>query len=364
MRILGYLAATLVVPAIVAPAIAWRGPWLFLVPVVLFAAVPLLDHVFAQDEWNPDPERPPNAWPWRLLSRSWVPVQTALLAWGLWTVARVEMSGWERALLVVDLGIMAGSIGITFGHELMHRTTRVDRALAEILMAEVGYTWFCVEHVHGHHKRVGTPDDPATSRLGETLYAFLPRTLIGGLRSAWAFERERVARRRWRPWDLRNRIVRYALGLVLLQVGVALWLGGLGWLAWFGQAAIAVIMLESINYVEHYGLQRARVGERNGRAVFERVREEHSWNSAHAVSNRMLLNLARHSDHHAHASRPCEDLRHMPDAPQLPSGYAGMFLMAWVPPLWFAVMNPRVRDWQQRHGGGADDQYAVVRSTG
>lgn len=360
MRIFGYLAATMVVPAVVAPAIHFGGAWLFLVPLVLFGAVPTLDHVVPLDLDNPDEAAPPAPGPWRVLVRGWVVLQSALLAWGLWVCATGAMEGWERAVLVFDLGVMTGSIGITFGHELLHRTGRLDRALGEVLMAQVGYTWFCIEHVHGHHKRVATPDDPATSRLGESLYAFLPRTLIGSFRSAWAFEQGRVARRGIRFWSLHNRIFRYGLGLFALQIALAVWLGPLGWLAWLGQSAVAILLLETINYIEHYGLQRAVRGERNGQPHYERVREQHSWNSAHAVSNRMLINLARHSDHHAHAARSCEQLRHMPEAPQLPSGYAGMFLLAFAPPVWFAVMNPRVRAWRDER----ENQYAVVRSTG
>lgn len=363
MRIFSYLAASVVVPAIVTPAILWRGPWLFLVPLELFVLVPILDHVFSLDKVNPDDASPPAPGPWRALVRAVALVILGLLGWGVTTAATVEMETWERLMLVLDLGIVSATIGITFAHELMHRTGRLDRALAEVLMASVGYTWFCIEHVHGHHKRVATPDDPASSRLGESLYAFLPRSLIGGFRSAWSIERGRVARRKLAWWDLRNRITRYALGLAALQVGIAATLGGLGWLAWLGQAVLAVVFLEAINYIEHYGLARAATGERNGRLVYERVREQHSWNSSHAVSNRMLINLARHSDHHAHAARSCEQLRHMEDAPQLPSGYAAMFLLAWLPPAWFAVMNPRVRAWNASRGG-ADDQYAVVRSTG
>jgi alkane 1-monooxygenase len=253
-------------------------------------------------------------------------------------------------VLVFDLGIVGSAVGITLAHELMHRTNRLDRALAEAIMTSVSYPWFSIEHVHGHHKRIGTPDDPATSRFGESLYAFLPRTLRGGLKSALEFERTRAVRRNYGRFDLRNRFVRYAATTTTLWVAIYLLLGPLGLLAFVGQSVVAIILLETINYIEHYGLQRAVVGERGGKKTYERVQPRHSWNSSHVASNRFLSNLARHSDHHANANRPYELLRHIEAAPQLPAGYGGMFLIAFVPPLYFHVMDPLVRAWnaQQR----------------
>ncbi len=342
MRLLSYAISVAVMPASLVLAILYGGPWLFLPPALLFVIVPSLDHLVPIDRVNPSDESPPWALPWRMLVRVWVPVLLAILGWGLSEVVHAQDELWRRAMLVADLGILSSAVGITFAHELMHRSDRLDRALGEILMAVVGYTWFCVEHVSGHHRRVATPDDPATSRLGETLYQFLPRSIVGGFRSAWSLERQRCARRKIGAFDLRNRITRYALGLVALQVAVVAAWGPTGWLVWAGHAVVAVLLLETINYLEHYGLQREIVGERDGAAVYERVQPQHSWNSGHAVSNRFLANLARHSDHHANASRPWEMLRHFEDVPQLPTGYGGMVLLTVIPPLWFRVMNPRV----------------------
>lgn len=342
MRFVSYAIAAAVVPASLVMAIVVGGPWLLLPPALLFVIVPSLDHLAPIDRQNPDDAAPPHSLAWRLLVRLWVPVQLALLIWGFARVVDSDASLWQRILLVTDLGILSGAVGITYAHELMHRSARLDRALAEVLMASVGYTWFCVEHVSGHHRRVATPDDPATSRLGETLYAFLPRTILGGLRSAWQLEGQRCARRKIGTFDLRNRRTRYALGLVALQFAVVAAFGPVGWLVWAGHAIVAILLLETINYLEHYGLQRAVVGERDGTPVYERVQPHHSWNSGHAVSNRFLANLARHSDHHANASRPWELLRHFEDVPQLPTGYGGMVLLTVLPPLWFRVMDPRV----------------------
>ena len=342
MRFFSYLVAAAVVPASLVLAIVEGGLWLWLPPALVFAIVPSLDHLLPIDRVNPSDDAPPWALPWQLLVRAWVPLQLGILVLGFAAVVASYALLWQRALLVVDLGILSGAVGITFAHELMHRSNRFDRALGEILMAVVGYTWFCIEHVSGHHRRVATFDDPATSRLGESLYAFLPRTIVGGFRSAVSLERQRCERRKIGTFDLRNRLTRYALGLIALQVAVIAAFGALGWLVWAAHAVVAVLLLETINYLEHYGLQRVATGERDGAQVYERVQPHHSWNSGHAVSNRILANLARHSDHHANASRPWEQLRHVETVPQLPTGYGGMVLLTMVPPLWFRVMNPRV----------------------
>jgi alkane 1-monooxygenase len=249
----------------------------------------------------------------------------------------------DIVLLAVGTGVLTVGGGINIAHELMHRSRPLDQALAEVLMTSVSYPWFCVEHVLGHHRNVATPADPATARPGESVYAFLPRTLVGGLRSAWALERDRVRRRKLAPFGPRDRRTRYGAWLVLMYGTLA----ALGWQAvlFFAvQSLVAVLLLEVTNYLEHYGLQRAPLP--GGR--FERVQPHHSWNSAHRLTGRFLFNLPRHADHHAWASRPYWQLRHWPDAPQLPAGYTTMLIVALVPPLWRAIMDPRVERVRQR----------------
>jgi len=290
--------------------------------------------VVGLDTDNPPDDRPLAAL--RLLPVLFVPVHLALLGW---TLHRCVAAGWsvETARLTLAAGL-GGAIAIVVAHELMHRPSALEQRLAEVLMASTTYTHFCVEHVSGHHKRVATPDDPATARLGESLYAFLPRTLVGSWRSAWALESARAARAGHGPWSLHNKLVVYLIVQAALLAGLAA-LGGLvAVVAFLGQSAVAVLLLETINYLEHYGLRRAETAP--GR--FERVRPEHSWNASHAVSNGMLLSLARHSDHHAFVQRPYPLLRHWEGAPQLPFGYATMVWLAVLPPLWFRVMDARV----------------------
>ena len=203
------------------PAIALAGWWvggigLWATPIYLFVAIPIADLLAGHDTANPDTEARARNGLFDLAVRAWMPVQIGLLATALAVVAGGALSAVEVVALVVALGLMNTAIGINVAHELMHRKTRGDRALAEILMASVSYTHFCVEHVHGHHRHVCTPHDPATARLGESLYAFLPRTLWGGLKSAWEIEGVRT-RRRGIPWySLKNRRLRYPLGLATL----------------------------------------------------------------------------------------------------------------------------------------------------
>lgn len=270
----------------------------------------------------------------------WIPVA---LASTLAVIAGLEHRPTaEAAFLVVSLGVMNGAGGITVAHELMHRRGRPEQAAAELLMTLVSYPHFCVEHVHGHHRNVATPGDPATSRLGEGLYAFLLRGIPASLLSAWRLEGERV--RRGGRAGLRDRRLRMPLLLAAAYAAVGWAWGPLGVAAFLAQGAVAVGLLEAVNYLEHYGLLRRAMGD----GQFEAVRAEHSWNSSHRVSNWYLFNLARHSDHHWQASLRYDQLRNHEEAPQLPAGYASMLLLSFVPPLWFRVMDPRVRAWRSR----------------
>lgn len=266
-----------------------------------------------------------------------VPVQLGLIVWALDMAAGSGASALEIGGLTVSLGIATGAIGITVAHELMHRRSAFERALAEVLMASVSYTHFCIEHVRGHHRTVATPADPATARLGESYYAFWPRCVAGGLRSAWRLEVERLGRRGLSVWGPGNAMLRYGATLVVVYGAVAASFGPLGVLVFALQGVIAFSMLEVINYLEHYGLARRELSP--GR--YEPVGPEHSWNSSHRMTNWFLFELARHTDHHLNAGRRYPALRHADSAAQLPAGYAAMFVLALVPPWWRRVMDPR-----------------------
>jgi alkane 1-monooxygenase len=261
--------------------------------------------------------------------RAHVAWQAGLLALG---VALAQDAGaWEVVALGIGIGGVTGSQGITFAHELGHSRSRADRAMAWLLMASVLYAHFMVEHYRGHHRRAATQDDPASARYGESLWRFLPRTFAGSWTSGWRLEAGQLQERR-RPW-LASALAWATAAQVIGLVALALAFGPKALLFWLVQAAYAVFLLEAINYIEHYGLQRA-----SG----ERFAAHHAWNADHALTNCFIANLQRHSDHHLHAWKPYATLDALPDAPRLPTGYAGCLFIASSPRWWFAVMHPRI----------------------
>jgi alkane 1-monooxygenase len=276
----------------------------------------------------------------RACVRAHVPLQLALMGWALAGVATRPMGWAEVAALGLAVGGISGSQGITFAHDLGHSRRRLDRALAWVLMGSVGYAHFMVEHYRGHHVRVATAADPASARRGESLWRFLPRTLAGSWRSAWALEAARLQRHglRWR-----HSVLAWALASQAVLACVLLWaLGPKALLWWVVQAAYAVFLLETVNYVEHYGLQRRVLAD--GRA--EPVAAHHAWGADALLTNCVIANLQRHADHHLHPGRPYAELQPLP-GPQLPTGYAGcLFLAAW-PRLWFRLTAPRLAAWDR-----------------
>jgi alkane 1-monooxygenase len=264
----------------------------------------------------------------------------------LWYVPQAGHLGLaEKIGLFFGMGVISGTIGINYSHELMHQKDRVERWMADLLLASVLYSHFRSEHLRVHHLYVGTPRDTVTARYNEGFQRFFPRVLLACPRSAWAAEVAMLARRE-RPWYHRtNPFWRYGA----LQVGMLLLafaLGGAPGLALFAfQAFVAIWQLELVNYIEHYGLTRRHLG--NGK--YEHVQPRHSWNAAHRASNWLLINLQRHSDHHFKPDRRFPLLQtYTPEqAPQLPYGYPAMTFLAMIPPLWKRVMNPRVRAWRR-----------------
>lgn len=317
-------------------AAAWHSPWTaWGVALGVLTGVAVLE--WALPSWRRSPPAcEPHPWFMACL-RLHALWQAGLLALGL-LVAQEQSSGAAVLALGLAVGMTTGSQGITFAHELGHSRARLDRALGWGLMISVGYAHFMVEHYRGHHVRAATSADPASARAGESLWRFLPRTLAGSWRSAWALEAQRLARhglgwgRSPLPWAL--------LAQLALLGAAAVVAGWQGLLFWGVQAAHAVWLLETVNYIEHYGLRRR---EAQGRP--ERFGVEHAWNADTLVSNCLLANLQRHSDHHMHAGKPYASLEPLP-GPQLPTGYAGCIWLAMVPPLWFRLMHPRLARWQ------------------
>lgn len=320
-------------------ALGWDVLW-WVGPIIVFGIIPVLDVAFGLDRESPPDEALAALEEdryYRWCTYLYLPLQYAGLVLACWMWTWDSLSWVDRLGLAITVGCVSG-IGINTAHELGHKKEEVERWLSKIALAPTGYGHFYIEHNRGHHVRVATPDDPASSRMGESFWAFLPRTVAGSLRSAWRLERKRMARRRLPWWSLQNDIVNawlMSLGLVVALL-VAFGPGIAPWLA--VQAVFGFCLLEVVNYLEHYGLCRQRMPD--GR--YERVRAEHSWNSDNLTTNVLLYHLQRHSDHHANPTRRYQALRSVDEAPNLPAGYATMVLLAWVPPLWRRVMDPRV----------------------
>jgi alkane 1-monooxygenase len=243
------------------------------------------------------------------------------------------------------MGLMCGVYGINVAHELGHRAQRWERDLARALLLTSLYMHFIIEHNRGHHRRVGTPEDPASARYGENIYFFWVRTIVFSFISAWKIEADRLRKEGHAPFGGRNEMLRSLLIELVLLVVIGSLFGAFTLLAFLGAALIGILLLETVNYIEHYGLGRAR----NAQGGFGRVQHYHSWNSDHPIGRTMLFELTRHSDHHWKASKKYQTLDSVPDGPQLPTGYPGMMLLALVPPLWFRITHPLIEEMTARH---------------
>jgi alkane 1-monooxygenase len=336
------------VPVVVLAAL--HGGWVIaMVPLASWGLFSVLDAVEGVDSRNADPATPDSGLVWyRAITLIWFPVQLALLCWLLWYVPQAEHLGRaERIWLFFGMGVVSGTVGINYAHELMHQKSRLERWLADLLLASVLYSHFRSEHLRVHHLWVGTPRDPVTARYNEGFHRFFPRVLWQSPRSAWKAEKAMLARRNLPATHLSNPFWRYAAlqgGFLLLALALGGWIG-LGLFIW--QAFIAIWQLELVNYIEHYGLTRRHLGK----GKYEHVLPRHSWNSDYKASNWLLINLQRHSDHHYKPDRrfPLLQTYDDADAPQLPYGYPVMTALAMVPPLWKRMMNPRVKEWRKRH---------------
>lgn len=311
------------------------------IPVaVSYFIFPLLDIVLGRDLSNP----PESAVPaleadryYRILTYMLVPLLWAAFIFNVWFYMRHDLP-WHAMLAgIISVGVVGG-FGINLGHELGHKRSALERWLARIILALTGYGHFYVEHNRGHHRDVATPDDPASSRMGESIYRFVLREMPGAWQRAWQLERERLARCGLPVWSVKNEVLQPLAFTIAFFAGMALWLGWQALPFMLLAAFWSNFQLTSANYVEHYGLLRQKL--LNGR--FEICQPHHSWNSNQVFSNWAVLHLQRHSDHHAHPMRRYQSLRQIENVPQLPSGYFGMFLVAYVPPLWFYLMNSRL----------------------
>ena len=331
------------------PFLAWGlvsllGPGAFwaLGLMIMGIALPLVDKFAGVDRSNPPDEAlaaldKDKYYRWCVYL--FLPLQYAGLVAACYLWAHGPLGTPERIGLAVTVGVVGG-VGINAAHELGHKRENVERWLSKVTLAQTLYGHFYVEHNHGHHLRVATPEDPASAKFGESFWKFLPRTMIHGLHSAWDLETRRLERSGSSLWTLRNNLFNAAaMSIVLFGALIAVF----GWIVLpylLIQAAIAIVLYEAANYLEHYGLMRTK--RPDGR--YAKPSHRDSWNSDHLWSNLFLYHLQRHSDHHANPVRRYQALRTVDESPQLPAGYAVMIFCAMVPPLWRKVMDQRLMD--------------------
>ncbi|WP_323781172.1 alkane 1-monooxygenase [Thalassovita sp.] len=322
------------------------GIWTVLLPLWAWWLFTLLDAIFGLNLENADPGTPDADLFWyRLITMIWFPIQFVVIYGMIFYVTRADHLGVvEKLVLFFGVGVISGTVGIVYSHELMHQKNRLERWLGDFLLATVLYSHFRSEHLLVHHRHVGTPRDAVTARYNEGFHRYFFRVLRDCPKSAWAAERAMLDRRKLPVLHGSNPFWRYgALQLAALVLAVVFG-GWEGVFLFVVQAFSAIWQLELTNYVEHYGLTRKHLGE----GKYEHVKPHHSWNAAHKATNWLLINLQRHSDHHYKPDRRFPLLQNYDaaEAPQLPYGYPLMALVAMIPPLWRRRMNPRVREWR------------------
>lgn len=346
LKIIKYLFV-LTAPAVGFLGFYFKGPWTWALPIYAYGLVPLVEllnrgSVKNMSEMEEEVAKKDRLYDYIIYSM--VPLQWTMFIYFMIVVEAGGMQLYEYAGLIASMGIGCAALGINVAHELGHRKLWYEQWMSKALLLTAQYMHFYIEHNRGHHKNVSTEEDPATSRYGELVYTFWFRSVIMGYISAWKLELGRLEKQGlpWYHWS--NEMVFYIFCQVGLMVAVALIFSVPTMLMAFAASVIGFSLLEVINYVEHYGLARQRSGDN-----FKRVLPIHSWNSNHPMGRLLLFELTRHSDHHYKASRKYQILRHFDDAPQMPTGYPGMIVLALIPPVWFAVMNPRVKALQEKY---------------
>lgn len=364
---LGFLIA-FILPALIVFGYQMGGVWNFSNFIFAYGLVPLIDELIGKDPNNIKKEELPvlsGQVYFEGILHVLVYVHLAIVVWGFYvislgTMAWLEVIGFTLSLMVLSSGM------INVAHELGHKQHWYARFQSQLSSMAVCYMHFFIEHNKGHHVNVATPKDPATSKKNQTFYSFWKQSVVGSWKDAWQIEKRRLEKRNVSVWSTQNHMLWYlAFPLAFVSVCtvvMALLAQPLFWavpIFFFVQSFLAFSTLEAVNYVEHYGLVRKEISP--GR--YERVNPLHSWNSNHMISNFLLFQLQRHSDHHAFASRPYQTLRHFDESPQLPAGYPVMILMSLVPQLWFKRMNKRLENWQEK---SYDSEYMakVVKAIG
>ncbi len=265
--------------------------------------------------------------------------QYAALLYFLFSMKEPGLSVWDVTGRIFSMGLLCGTFGINVAHELGHRVNKKEQMLAKLLLATSLYMHFFIEHNKGHHKNVATPQDPSSARFNEPVYFFYVRTILFSYLSAWHIANEDCHKKNVPTFSFKNEMLQAHIYQLLLLGIIFYFFGGLILLYFIAAAFAGIALLETVNYIEHYGLKR----KETAMGKYERALPQHSWNSSHPIGRLLLFELSRHSDHHYMASRKYQILQHHKNAPQLPTGYPGSMLLSLVPPLWFYVMNKKIK---------------------
>jgi alkane 1-monooxygenase len=331
-----------IIPLTLVLVLYLRGLFSFSGVLIAFFAIPILETILKGSAKNMNEHDESTALKnsiYDLILYSNLPILWGMLAWYFYTVANVPLQNYEYWGISLSMGIFLGAMGINVAHELGHRDKAYERFIAKLLLLPNLYMHFIIEHNRGHHVNIATKEDPASARYNEMLYSFWIRSVTMTYVSAWRLEAKRLRNEGKRFLSIHNEMIIFQI--VQLAYLFLVWYFG-GFVLLLSAILIAVVgflLLETVNYIEHYGLSRKKM--ENGR--YERVQPWHSWNSDHVLGRLILFELSRHSDHHFKANRKYQVLRHFDESPQLPYGYPMSMLMSFIPPLWFAVMNPRVK---------------------
>jgi alkane 1-monooxygenase len=311
--------------------------------VLFFGFVPILEFFFTPTSDNFDKEQEKiekENKMYTYILYLMIPIQIGFLFFFFEVIQEPNLSNYELAGRVFGMGLMCGTLGINIGHELGHRNNRFDEFLGEILLLSSLDTHFLPYHNAGHHLNVATPNDAATARKNEWIYTFWIRSHFTSYVQAWQLENKRMKQSNRSWFHMQNRMLIYTLANILLLVSIFFFYNVFVLICFLIASVIGILLLESVNYIEHYGLLRKQ--KDNGR--YEKVRRTHSWNSDHVIGKLMLFNLSRHSDHHYNGSKHYQILKSLPESPHMPTGYPGMVILALFPPLWFSIMNKKLQE--------------------
>lgn len=354
--LVGYL-----VPLSAFVAIIHAGVLSFLTPIIGFVILPTLEIWFTGTDVNRDKENEQKAKASRFFDYMLylnVPIQFALVILYLFRITGGGLATWEMIGITSSLGMCCGVLGINVAHELGHRRKTYEQIMAKMLLSTSLYMHFYIEHNRGHHKNVSTDLDPASAKYGESIYHFIPRSIFGAYFSAWNLENSRLRKAGQAVLSFKNEMVRFHIIELSMLAAIYLLFGWVALVGFIGAAFGGYMLLESVNYIEHYGLRRKELSP----GVYEKCMPWHSWNSNHTFGRIMLYDLTRHSDHHYLAGRKYQVLRHFDDSPQMRMGYPGAILLAYIPPLWFHIMHKEIA--QLKKGGVIVEQRESLQATG